>query len=216
MNRTLVLGDIHGELSLLEKVLDKANFSPADDKLIVLGDIVDRGANPKETLRYLISLSEIADTVFLKGNHEEMAIEFVQAQLCSKNKAWKNHIKEWYYRNGGKTTVESYGGDLYEMEEDLLVTNSWPCTYQAGQYIFVHAGLRPGIPYHMQKKEDLLWIREDFIYHDWSDYKYTIIHGHTPTKEVVTTGKTVNLDTGAGKGGKLSLLDFKNGIVYDA
>ena len=80
-----------------------------------------------------------------------------------------------------------------------------PLSFSCGDFFFVHAGVRPGIPFKEQKEADLLWIREDFLLHE-RDFEKIVVHGHTPVAEPDVRSNRVNLDVGAYATGKLACL----------
>jgi len=203
--RTLVIGDIHGEYEKLMQVLSKANWQAGKDTLIFLGDYIDRGPNSYKVVQFIKQLKEDYPelTVLLKGNHEDMALRYINKEISS----------QLYAYNGGMETLKSYE-DNNLFYSDIKWLNKLPLVHETEKYIFVHAGLMPSIPLYQQKEEDMLWIRDEFLNHDDSSFDKVIIHGHTAVKEVETLGWRINLDTGAGKGGKLSLLDMSSGKIY--
>jgi len=144
--------------------------------------------------------------VYLKGNHEDMLLGFLDDPGRGKHWLW----------NGGEATLESYGveaaGDLANVRDrfasalprahhdflrGLLLQESF------GDYAFVHAGVRPGVPLDAQEPEDLLWIREEFLDSD-ADFGKVVVHGHTPGRTPVLARNRIGLDTGAFASGRLS------------
>ena len=207
--RLLVIGDIHGEYNMLCEVLKKSSYSPERDRLVLLGDYIDRGPNSKKvvkTVKQLVAEGAIA----LKGNHEEMAIQFFRSKNITK--------RSIYLQNGGENTIRSYS-NLKEFKKDVRWFKKLPCIkIIKGEYIFTHAGLKPKIAPDKQQKRDLLWIREEFISYDWSkrDFPETIVAGHTPVPDVQKHPGVLMVDTGAGKGGLVSLVDLTNDEIYQA
>ena len=207
--RLLVIGDVHGEYKMLCEVLKKASYNPEQDQLILLGDYIDRGPDSKKVVQKTKQLVKNG-AIALKGNHEEMAFQYI-----SKMKEKKRCV---YFRNGGRKTINSYN-DLNKFEEDIRWLNKLPCIKKIeNKYIFVHAGIKPGIGPRKQSKRNLLWIRDDFFSYDWSkrEFPETIVVGHTPFPEVRKLPGIITVDTGAGKGGVLSLLDLTNDNIYQA
>jgi len=202
MGRIFAFGDIHGHLTKLESLLSRIPFDQAQDKLVFLGDYIDRGPHSKEVVERLIALKgSRAKTVFLRGNHEEMLLtEYLTGRF-----------PELYRLNGGGATLRSYGLDQIPPTQARL-----PASHQAffeslllyhreGGCIFVHAGLKPGLPLEKQAAHDLLWVREEFFWRkrDWPE---TIVFGHTPFAKPFQQGRLIGIDTGAAYGGRLTCL----------
>ena len=212
--RTLVISDIHGEYERLMSVLNKADYKPNKDKIVFLGDYIDRGPDSYNVVRYIRQLKgKYKDNVvLLKGNHEDLALKFLNKEID----------KMLFHYNGGNKTTKSYykyGNGQSDFRMDIAWLNKLPCYYQTDKYLFVHAGVREGMSIENQSEEDLLWIRDDFLFKGWQDYPKIIIHGHTPLSETVNVKemhitRRLNIDTGAGKDGVLSLVDLTNEIVY--
>lgn len=195
--RLLAVGDIHGCLSQLEKLLGKVRPT-MQDRIVFLGDYIDRGPDPRGVLDYLISFRErFPRTVFLKGNHEEMFLDFV---------AGRNQLL--YFNNGGETTLQSYreGSKLRIPKAHLDFLENLRLYYETDDHIFVHAGLRPGICPEEQNPRDLVWIREEFLFSSY-DWGKTVVFGHTPRQDVLFSGNRIGLDTGAVYGRYLSCCD---------
>ena len=207
------IGDIHGSLDLLTDLLQKIEDDDTRNQkqLVFLGDYVDRGPNSRDVIQRLIDLStEETGTIFLKGNHEAAMMGFLNAPL--ENGEWLH----W----GGAETLESYGLSrvMYRDEEDLAdeLAEKLPenhrqflerlsLTHDVGDYLFVHAGLKPGVPVEDQSEQDLLWIRKEF--HQTpaqSRPQKVVVHGHHPVKTPQDAGWRINVDTGACFGGALS------------
>ena len=205
--RLLAVGDIHGCFLKLEKLMDKLDLDPERDVLIFLGDYIDRGDQSKEVVDYLVQLKkDRPSTVFLLGNHEQMPQEFLDGENINP-----------FLVNGGKKSLDSYFGDnrLYSSQdprtifppEHLAFFNSLDTYFQIEDYIFVHAGLREGIPLENQELFDLLWIREDFYFSKFNFGK-TVIFGHTPFQKPFIYKNKIGIDTGAAYGNKLTCLEL--------
>ncbi|MFW5985162.1 MAG: metallophosphoesterase family protein [Halanaerobiaceae bacterium] len=206
--RLLVVGDIHGEYDMLCKVLKKADYNPAQDQLFFVGDYIDRGPQSSKVVTKIKELVA-GGAIAIKGNHEEMAYNYIKQD---------GNDQGLYFRNGGRKTIASYK-NFEQFKNDVMWLHELPLKKVVpGQYIFVHAGLKPGIGLKDQQKRDLLWIRNEFLMYDWSreDLEETIVAGHTPFPEVKYYSGVIIVDTGAGKGGYLSLLDLTNDQVYSA
>ena len=207
--RVYAIGDVHGcddRLEALHALIrgDLAARPVARATLVHLGDYVDRGPDSRGVL------ARVADpaipgvsVVNLRGNHEAM----MQDALGGTDRA----IDIWLH-NGGDATLESFGLSPYA---DPV---SWPDAigdaviaqlaalermWSAGGYVFVHAGLRPGVPLAAQPDHDLMWIREPFLRHA-DAFEAVVVHGHTPTPEPDIRSNRIGIDTGAVMGGTLT------------
>lgn len=199
MNRIFAIGDIHGCYDRLLRLLDRINIRWAQDRLVFLGDYIDRGACSYEVIDFLIKLKkQHPGSVFLKGNHEAMLLDFLSGKRTLR-----------FMDNGGRETLESYykhvpGAGLSTIpKEHLDFINSLVLCHETEDYIFVHAGLRPGISMEMQTEEDLLWLREPFISTDTGLGK-RVIFGHTPFPEPLIQLDKIGIDTGAVYGNALT------------
>ena len=199
-----VIGDIHGEIEALKRIISKIDYEPAEDKLIFLGDYIDRGSSAYEVYKYIKKIDN-AKNIFLRGNHEEMMIDAV---LNDGN-------RQLWYHNGGQKTEMSFPNSS-KLKEAAQFFNNLPYYHSNENYIFVHAGLKPDKMLKEQTKHDLVWIRYEFLGAKAEDFKEkrTIVAGHTPVGEVEFKDNKILLDTGAGKGGILSALNLKTKKVY--
>ncbi len=208
-----VIGDIHGRAKKLEALLEKIPLDLQKDYLIFLGDYIDRGRESKKVVDILWELKYKSPRVFfLRGNHEQMFMDFLMGI--------DNITFLW---NGGRTTLSSYGyfedehGNyiVHVPKRHLTFFEELPHYIETQDYIFVHAGLRPGIPLESQDPMDLLWIRHEFIF---SPYHFgrKIIFGHTPFYEPFVMDNKIGIDTGAGYGKKLTCLQLPEMIFYQS
>lgn len=200
------MGDVHGCLRPLRKLIDKISPTEAD-RIVFLGDYIDRGPDSKGVIEYLLDFQKkFPQAVFLKGNHEEMFLNFLSGQDQS-----------IFLYNGGASTIESYqeSGGIRIPKEHLQFFQELKLSYETEDYIFVHAGLRPYIPVNRQRTEDLLWIREDFLQSDY-DWGKTVVYGHTPRREPLLEEKRICVDTGAVYGHSLSCCDVKRRTCWMA
>ena len=202
--RLLAVGDIHGCLDLLQQLMQQI-VPCADDQVIFLGDYIDRGPDSRGVIDYLLNFRQrCPQTVFLKGNHEAMLLDFLAG-----------HERLRYLLNGGETTLYGYRekGKLVIPQPHLQFFRDLRLYFETENHIFVHAGLRPGISPQNQREEDLLWIREDFLK---SDYRWgkTIVFGHTPMRKPYLKPERIGLDTGAAYGRSLSCCDVMRRKIW--
>jgi serine/threonine protein phosphatase 1 len=216
--RVYCIGDIHGRLDLLRQlhemiVLDANNFD-GDHTLIYLGDYIDRGVESCEVIDELLDAPLPGfETVHLMGNHEQTLLDFLQHPKAAAGwLAW-----------GGRETLASYGVSLppgfsrsnLEMLRDefhsrlsgrhLAFYQGMQLMHKVGDYLFVHAGIRPGVPLQEQSNEDLLWIREDFT-GSAQQHDHVVVHGHSISREVEFRPNRIGIDTGAYTTGVLTCL----------
>lgn len=189
----MAIGDIHGLAQTLERLLARL---PKAGTLVFLGDYIDRGPASKDVISRLLALEGERECVFLRGNHEAMALAAITGNLEAQI--------SWQY-NGGLRTLDSYESDIPEDHLEFL-QRTRPY-FVTKDYIFVHGGLQPGKGPEEIEESRLWWMREPFLS---STYQWDrlVIHGHTPTG----TGRPeicdnrINIDTGAVYGGKLTAL----------
>ncbi|HEY0919571.1 metallophosphoesterase family protein [Devosia sp.] len=215
------VGDVHGCYTLLaeleERILADARQYAGEKWIIMLGDYVDRGPMSPRVLDHLRQppADPAIGRICLAGNHEAAMLEFLAAP--SPGSPWLQF--------GGTETLVAYGIDPRQLERRLsrrelgqLVASHVPDEHREflaglpvlvetpGQ-IFVHAGLRPGVPLAAQKESDLTWIRDDFT-ETYESFGKTVVHGHTPRSEPLVTPSRVALDTGAYLTGRLTAAVF--------
>ncbi|MGD9614965.1 MAG: metallophosphoesterase family protein [Alphaproteobacteria bacterium] len=214
--RIYAIGDIHGRRDLLDRMIeairDDLVAHPIGHALTVtIGDYVDRGSDSRGVVERLAENPFPTKFVALKGNHEEMLVQFLRDP--SAGAGWS--------RNGGLETLHSYGVDVgplmrgrgYEPAA-VAFEKALPRTHMAffaslrvclsvGRYFFCHAGIRPGVPFPQQREHDLLWIRDAFL-HNRTDYGKIVVHGHTPSPCPEIRPNRINVDTGAFITGRLT------------
>jgi serine/threonine protein phosphatase 1 len=198
------IGDIHGSLEALERLMEKINPDLQQDRLLFVGDYIDRGPQSKGVVDYLIRLKNLAppgQIICLKGNHEAMFLDFLQGRE-----------KSLFLFNGGQETLLDYWGTSWLTPENLVLPPDHQQFYQELQlfhekadYIFVHGGLKPGVPLADQQEDDLLWIRGEFITSQ-EDFGRRVIFGHTPFKQPLIMPNKIGIDTGAVYGNFLTAL----------
>lgn len=210
--RIFAVGDIHGCLDHLQQLIRMLPIRKGKDRLVFIGDYIDRGADSQGVVDYVRCLQEdFCETVFLMGNHEQMFLDYLEGRNA-----------EMFLYNGGLETLVSYGlhGRKEVSPADLppghltFFQNLRPY-YESDEFILVHAGLRPGIPLSEQSLDDLLWIRFEFIKNDY-DFGKNVIFGHTPLSKTVPFygAKKVGIDTGAVYGGRLTCLELPSMQLY--
>lgn len=221
--RIYAMGDIHGRVDLLDELLakidaDDAARGPAETTLIFLGDLIDRGPDSMKVVARIMDIkARHPRTRILLGNHEEVFLQALRGDSVG--------ALRYALRIGADTTIQSYGvtGEEYtktSMEELFAISRarvpidhlefmeSFEDMIVIGDYVFVHAGVRPDKPLDQQKIQDLRWIRGDFL-----DYRGTlekiVVHGHSIADEVETLPHRIGLDTGAYASGVLTAMGFQ-------
>ncbi|MEZ4484656.1 MAG: metallophosphoesterase family protein [Syntrophotaleaceae bacterium] len=195
--RLLAVGDIHGCLDLLRQLLEKVAPN-AEDRVVFLGDYIDRGPDSRGVIDFLLEFrARWPQTVFLKGNHEAMLLDYL---------AGRERLR--YLLNGGEPTLYGYRekGRLQIPTDHLQFLHSLRPYFETEHFIFVHAGLRPQVAPQAQHEKDLLWIRKDFLESDFSWGK-TVVFGHTPLRKPHLNRDRLGLDTGAVYGRTLTCCD---------
>jgi serine/threonine protein phosphatase 1 len=211
------IGDIHGELGKLERLLDGLPLQRGD-RLVFLGDYVDRGPDSAAVVSRLLELRRCVDCVFLLGNHESMFLDFL---------GWKGAAYfggDAFLLNGGDRTLASYGffGERSERRKDFDLPpahveffRGLRLFHHEGDYLFVHAGLGPrglqsgdlAYALRVSRPEDLLWNRTT---HDLPhNLGVTVVYGHTPSRDFAVRWNepfSIGIDTGAAYGGPLTAL----------
>lgn len=230
--RVYAIGDVHGRYDLLAELIfkiaaEQPRLPAARTFLVFLGDLIDRGPQSAKVLK-LVRWGGTAQprAIVLKGNHEEMLVEAWRGD--------RDALAGWL-EHGGIETLDSFDevgceaapGDLDlhggHVDEDAWLDaalarlrrcvpadmvawlDALPTSWRMGDYAFVHAGVRPGLPLDRQEDADLLWIREEFLTYP-GPHGAVIVHGHTITDEVEFRPNRVGIDTGAYRTGRLSAL----------
>lgn len=215
------IGDIHGHLDLLKAAhariaRDIDQHGPA--KIIHLGDLVDRGPDSRGVVEFLRQgIEEGQDWLVLKGNHDRLFTRFIEDPTWHDPSLKMEH--SWLHpKIGGAATLASYGvhapadrplakvhADARALvpQEHLDFLTSCTDRFAAGEAIYVHAGIRPGVPLADQVEQDLVWIRKGFL-EDTRDHGALIVHGHTALPEATHYGNRLDLDSSAAYGGPLS------------
>ncbi len=202
--RLLAVGDIHGCLDQLDALM--IQVAPTlGDQVIFLGDYVDRGPASFGVIDYLIEFGKsLPATVFLRGNHDQMFTDYLDG-----------HDATIFLMNGGTKTLHSYqsNGEWPIPSSHRFFLEALLDSYEKEDYIFVHAGLRPGIPLAEQDISDLLWIRREFVTSDY-DWGKAVVYGHTPLAEPLLTASRIGLDTGCVYGRQLTCCDVRTRQIW--
>lgn len=206
MNRIFAIGDIHGCLENLQRLIRVIDADPRSDTLVFLGDFIDRAPGGREVVDYVLALKkEYGKVICLSGNHESMFLRYLDGKE-----------EDLYLANGGGMTLQAYGISGWDAplvrkgkipREHLRFFQSLLPYYETDQYIFVHAGLLPGLPLADQDIQDLHWIRQTFIESGY-DFGKRVIFGHTHFTTPLVTGNKIGIDTGAVYGGKLTCVEL--------
>ena len=214
-----MIGDIHGSLDLLDQILAKIDADlkahPSRKTMLVLvGDLIDRGPHSAQVVERLRTYRRVGvRPIFLLGNHEEVLLRILAGD--------SSLISSWL-RFGGIQCLKSYGVDATafgSLDEAAILAairaaiprkhveflESFLDTCRFGDYLFVHAGIRPGVELERQSQTDLRWIREPFLLDD-SDHGFTVVHGHTISADVEERANRIGIDTGAYRTGVLTAL----------
>lgn len=222
--RIYAIGDIHGRLDLLDDLLvqivsDDASREKSKTTLVFLGDLVDRGpdsAGVIARLRELAAIRPTGSTRFLLGNHEEVFLRAISGDLSA---------LKFFIRIGGRETILSFGmseADYLSCDFESLLRmfqasvaqdviefiKSFEESIVVGDYMFVHAGVRPEVPLSEQESHDLRWIRDEFLSFKGSLGK-VIVHGHSVSEDVDQQVNRIGIDTGAFVSGRLSAVGLE-------
>jgi serine/threonine protein phosphatase 1 len=225
--RIYAIGDIHGRADLLESLLlqidEDCRLHPSRRPIVVfIGDYIDRGPASREVLDLLLGYERTRETIFLRGNHETFVHRFLSKPAV---------LDEWRLY-GGLETLVSYGlkpsinpnareGARLAKELAMSMTKqhiefleSLNLSFSCGDFLFVHAGIRPGVPLRKQREEDLLWIREEFLSCEQRFEKF-VVHGHTPVDATDIRSNRINIDTGAFATGRLTCIVIEGTSIVE-
>jgi serine/threonine protein phosphatase 1 len=220
--RVYAIGDIHGRLDLLTGMLDRIRADLAARQhprplVIFLGDYVDRGPEVRGVIETLIRLRAAAapPARFILGNHDNYVLAYLR------HPQWYDETYHWLRENlGGNATLASYGVPEAAAKPPEQAREAFAAAFPAehlgfiascepmiriGGYLFVHAGIRPGVPLDAQERDDLIWIREPFLT-STADFGFKVVHGHTITATVEHHRNRIAVDTGAVRSGVLSCI----------
>ena len=201
MGRLIAIGDVHGRLSKLIGLVDKIKPT-ADDRMIFLGDYIDRGPDAFEVVEMIIRLKEDhPNTVTLRGNHEDLVVSFFMGNMS------KTARDLWQKMDGGDQTLASYRRHSSYLKDHRDFYESLPFYWETEHYFFCHAGVRPGIALDKQKNSDLLEIREPF-HSSKENFGKIVVHGHEKVETPTIFPNRINIDTGAGRYGPLTAIEL--------
>ena len=220
--RAYAVGDIHGRLDLLDQLLgliERDNIARGARRtlLVFLGDLIDRGPHSNQVVERLRTYRQPGvETAYIAGNHEEVLLRLLAGE--------RGLMRHWLKFGGGEC-LESYGLDpvaldrLGETRALDILRETFPTSHAAfltgfadtvrfGDYLFVHAGIRPNVDLSNQRQADLRWIRDPFLT-DQSDHGFMVVHGHTISERIVERPNRIGIDTGAYRTGILSAIGLE-------
>jgi serine/threonine protein phosphatase 1 len=231
--RTYAIGDVHGRLDLLRAAhdriaADRARVGDAGAPVVHVGDLVDRGPDSAGVIDFLLAgIGAGAPWLVLKGNHDRMFERFLDDPDAAEP-GLRADLSWLHPRIGGAATLAAYGvrapadRPMRRVHADAVAAvpaahreflAGLPLLAQRGEAVFVHAGIRPGLPLEAQAETDLLWIRGGFL-DDTRDHGVLVVHGHTAIDRATHHGNRVNLDSGAAYGGPLSAVAIEGRAVW--
>lgn len=218
--RVYAIGDVHGRLDLFTALAqaverDDRERGPAETTIVMLGDLVDRGPQSARVLGSARAWGKARRLRFLSGNHEDMFLLSF----------YKVSALKGFLQFGGRETLMSYDLDPDAIaampfeQAQLALANAVPrqdrefmsrfeTMVQIGDYLFVHAGIRPRLPLATQSGRDCRWIREPFLSYE-GDFSHHVVHGHTVTPDVDARSNRTGIDTGAYMSGRLTALGLE-------
>ncbi|RJE90298.1 serine/threonine protein phosphatase [Paenibacillus sp. 1011MAR3C5] len=229
MSRTIMISDIHGCLEPFERLLEKVRYAPEQDRLILLGDYVDKGPQSREVVEAVMGLVKRHGAIALRGNHDQRLVDLIRGN--------DPVVLHKFAEHGGPPTLQSYTGfsevtersreevrrimeEQYASHLDFLA--GLPLYLEDDRHIYVHAGLRPGMSdWTLQSEHDFMYIKDEFYLHPTTVDK-TVIFGHTITTklhakaDVWFAGDKIGIDGGCSIGLQLNALLFEDGVYETA
>ncbi|MEX6723174.1 metallophosphoesterase family protein [Parapedomonas caeni] len=219
--RLIAIGDVHGRLDLLQGLVHRLEAEvkagpTLDTRLILLGDYIDRGPQSADVLDWLCDHQpDWARVHLLRGNHEQALLDILDGTADDET------ISAWLLY-GGRDTLASYrlGAPVVYADDPAYIAEAvrkgvpsrhhrllgdMVLSLRFGDYLFVHAGVRPGVPIDAQSRQDLIWIREPFL-SSTEDFGAVVVHGHSITRTVSERPNRIGIDTGAYSSGRLTAL----------
>lgn len=216
--RIYAIGDVHGRIDLLDRLLltiraECVGLAPDSVEIVLLGDLIDRGPGSAEVVARAMEGLSWAQLTVLAGNHEAMLGEALAGDRQAMA-AWVKH--------GGAATLTSFGvdpqqvdqadyGELVELAREAIPQSvrRWlsrlPLYVQRGDYLLVHAGIRPGVALEDQRAADMQWIRGRFLEDD-RDHGMVVVHGHSVRENIDARANRIGIDTGAWSSGRLTAI----------
>jgi len=221
-----VIGDVHGCFKALQALIEKIDAhakiqAPNGYSLVFLGDLIDRGPRSKEVVEYCMAFERPnVEVIFLKGNHEEVFLKVLNGD--------EDRLGAWF-QFGGKKCLASYGvdnfGEIHLNPENLLYraqsmvpkehiefVQTFKDYHVFGDYLFVHAGIKPGRALKDQKPKDMRWIRDGFLSYK-KPHPYKVVHGHSIVEKAEDFGNRIAVDTGGYNGGPLTAVFLKDETI---
>ena len=214
--RIFAIGDIHGCYDKLRSLMKRLPYDPKRDTLVFLGDYIDRGVRSREVLTYLCDLRrQVKNLILLMGNHEYLMLEY--------HRTGDSALLPFLRHLGIDATLDSYGANnpksleemLFLPAEHLQLFQSLLPYWETEDYIFVHAGLEPGIRLAQQSLSSLCESRNSFLSEE-HDYGKLVIFGHTAFDMPFVTSTRIGIDTGAVYGNLLTALELPGLVFYHA
>lgn len=225
--RIYAIGDIHGRLDLLCRLLDQiardaAERGGAKTSIVILGDFIDRGPDTARIATIFATQKARERFIVLKGNHEAALVDGLRGDRAALD-LWIDHGGDATLRSFGATEDEIFPADSRSLLATVRRTIpkplvGWlaklPLMHRAGHYVFAHAGIRPGVPIDKQAEDDLLWIREAFIDSE-VDHGAIVVHGHTVFEDgACLRANRIGVDTGAYRTGCLSAVGLQGNAQW--
>ena len=230
--RIYAIGDVHGHLDkLLEahaRIARDIERAGGPATVVHLGDLTDRGPDSRKVIQFLLEgRARGEDWIVIKGNHDRLFTNYIRTGSATDDRlrsglTWLSPVM------GGDATLKSYGIGRRRFEkidklharvvkavpkEHVEFLESLPLWHRTSEIIFVHAGIRPGFPLEAQDEDDLLWIRDEFLWR-LESHEALIVHGHTPVDAPTHYGNRVNLDCGAAWGNPLVPVVFEGAVCF--
>lgn len=217
--RVYAIGDVHGRADLLQRMFNKIDLHRAVHPCasvveVMVGDYIDRGPRSRQVIEMIVERRRDRDLRALLGNHENMMLDAIDRP---------DRLPFWV-ENGGWDTLLSYGVDLSPKRLRLIGAQEanarivhaippdhvtflrrLPACFVCDDYVFVHAGIRPGVPLRQQAREDMIWIGKEFLTAS-GDLGGMVVHGHTQVERPDFRSNRINIDTGAYLTGRLTCL----------
>ena len=224
--RVYAIGDVHGRVDLFDRLIaeidrddaerNAAEWHPVETTIVLLGDLIDRGPDSAAVVAAARRLAQRRKVILIAGNHEEMLLRSLEDV----------EVLRGFLRYGGRETLLSYpvdplvldGADDFETirlhmlatipADDIAWLRQGEAMARIGDYLFVHAGIRPGVAPEDQSGRDLRWSREPFLGYP-EDHGFVVVHGHTITPEPEFKPNRIGIDTGAFYSGRLTALGLQ-------